>query len=62
MENVTYGIKLPEADERASELAPTTGQSITAAVVRALREQSKRQTGRAAVQQRDVLRAELASR
>lgn len=41
-------IKHPEADELARELAQTTGQSITTAVVRALREQLKRETGRSA--------------
>jgi antitoxin VapB len=40
-------IKHPEADELARELAHTTGQSITAAVMQALREQLKRETGRA---------------
>ena len=40
-------IKHPEADELARELAQATGQSITAAVVGALREQLKRETGRA---------------
>lgn len=42
-------IKHPEADELARELAQTTGESITTAVVRALREQLKRETGRSAV-------------
>lgn len=40
-------IKHPEADALARDLAATTGQSITAAVMRALREQLKRESGRA---------------
>jgi hypothetical protein len=34
VQNVPTSIKLPEADERARELARTAGQSITAAAVR----------------------------
>lgn len=41
-------IKHPEADELARELAQSTGQSITGAVMLALREQLKRETGRVA--------------
>jgi antitoxin VapB len=39
-------IKNPEADELARTLAQVTGQSITDAVTRALREQLRRETGR----------------
>jgi len=39
-------IKNPEVDELARTLAQVTGQSITDAVARALREQLRRETGR----------------
>ncbi len=39
-------IKHPEADELARSLAALTGQSITDVVIRALREQLLRETGR----------------
>lgn len=40
-------IKHPEADELARRLASLTGLSLTDAVVKALREQLDRETGRA---------------
>lgn len=39
-------IKHPEADRLARALASRTGQTITEAVIRALREQLQRETGR----------------
>ena len=39
-------IKHPEADQLARSLAELTNQSITEAVIKALREQLKRETGR----------------
>jgi len=39
-------IKHPDADELARSLADATGQSITDAVIQALREQLRRETGR----------------
>lgn len=39
-------IKHSEADELARNLANATGQSITDAVIKALREQLRRETGR----------------
>jgi len=45
---MALSIKHPEADELARRLAETTGQTITAAVITALREQLKRVAGRRA--------------
>ncbi len=51
-------IKHPEADQLARALAETTGQSITDAVIKALREQLRRETGRSSIARlRDELRA-----
>jgi antitoxin VapB len=51
-------IKHPEADELARRLAETTGQSITDAVIQALREQLRRETGRrSAARLRDQIRS-----
>lgn len=51
-------IKHPEADELARTLAQITGQSITDAVIRALREQLRRETGRSsALRLKEELRA-----
>jgi antitoxin VapB len=44
---VALSIKHPEADRLARELAARTGESLTDAVVIALRERLARQTGRA---------------
>jgi antitoxin VapB len=44
--NVALSIKNPEADRLARELAQITGESLTDAVVRALRERLVRETGR----------------
>jgi len=43
---MALNIKNAQADELARALAARTGQSITDAVVNALREQPKRETGR----------------
>jgi antitoxin VapB len=43
---MALSIKQPEADELARNLARVTGQSITDAVIYALREQLRRETGR----------------
>jgi len=43
---MTLSIKNPEADRLARELADATGESLTEAVVRALRERLERITGR----------------
>jgi len=43
---MALNIKNPQADELARALAARTGQSITDAVLNALREQLKRETGR----------------
>ncbi|MGA9623378.1 MAG: type II toxin-antitoxin system VapB family antitoxin [Bryobacteraceae bacterium] len=43
---MALNIKNPKADELARALAARTGQSITDAVLDALREQLKRETGR----------------
>jgi antitoxin VapB len=40
-------IKNPEADRLARELASTTGESLTQAIIRALRERLLRERGRA---------------
>jgi antitoxin VapB len=51
-------IKHPEADELARRLAETTGQSITDAVIQALREKLRRETGRrSAIRLRDQIRS-----
>jgi len=42
-----FSIKNPEADRLARELAATTGESLTEAVLRALRERLVRERGRA---------------
>jgi antitoxin VapB len=43
---MALSIKHPDADQLARHLAEVTGQSITEAVIRALREQLLRETGR----------------
>jgi antitoxin VapB len=43
---MTLSIKNPEADRLARELAEATGESLTDAVIRALRERLERITGR----------------
>lgn len=43
---MALNIKHPQADELARTLAQITGQSITDAVIQALREQLRRETGR----------------
>jgi len=55
---VALSIKHPEADRLARELAARTGESLTEAVVKALRERLRREEGR--VRGRD-LREELAA-
>lgn len=55
---MALSIKHPEADQLARELAARTGESLTEAVVVALRERLARQTGRARVV---PLREELAA-
>jgi antitoxin VapB len=55
---MALSIKHPEADRLARELAARTGESLTDAVVVALRERLARQTGRARVV---PLREELAA-
>ena len=53
-----FSIKNPEADRLARELAATTGESLTEAVLRALRERLVRERGRArASRPKDELRA-----
>lgn len=55
---MALSIKNPEADRLARELAKTTGESLTEAVVRALRERLRRERGRLrAPRLRDELRA-----
>ena len=44
---MALSIKNPEADRLARELARTTGESMTMAVLRALRERLQRERGRA---------------
>lgn len=55
---MALSIKHPEADRLARELAARTGESLTEAVVVALRERLARQTGRSRVV---PLREELAA-
>ncbi|MBM7788546.1 type II toxin-antitoxin system VapB family antitoxin [Tenggerimyces flavus] len=55
---MALSIKDPEADRLARELAAKTGETLTEAVVIALRERLARQTGRARVV---PLREELAA-
>jgi antitoxin VapB len=55
---VALSIKHPEADRLARELAARTGETLTDAVVIALRERLARQTGRARA---TSLRDELAT-
>jgi antitoxin VapB len=43
---MTLSIKNPEADRLARQLAEATGESLTDAVIRALRERLERITGR----------------
>lgn len=43
---MAFSIKNPEADRLARELAETTGESLTEAVLKALRERLQRVTGR----------------
>ena len=45
---MALSIKHPEADRLARELAARTGETLTEAVVKALRERLKRERGRAA--------------
>jgi len=55
---MALSIKHPEADRLARELAATTGESLTEAVVQALRERLARERGRRlALHLRDELRA-----
>jgi antitoxin VapB len=55
---MALSIKHPEADRLARELAATTGESLTEAVVQALRERLARERGRRrALPLRDELRA-----
>ena len=55
---MAFSIKHHEADKLARELAATTGESLTEAVLNALRERLKRQKGRVqAPRLRDELRA-----
>jgi antitoxin VapB len=55
---MALSIKHREADQLARSLAELTNQSITEAVVKALREQLKRETGhRSAARLKDDLRA-----
>jgi antitoxin VapB len=44
---VALSIKSPEADRLARELAATTGETLTDAVIQALRERLRREKGRA---------------
>lgn len=46
---MALSIKHPEADRLARELAQRTGESLTEAVLNALRERLRRETGRAQV-------------
>lgn len=48
MAHMPLSIKHPEADRLARELAGETGESLTAAVITALRERLERQRGRRA--------------
>jgi antitoxin VapB len=43
---MALSIKHPEADRLARELAKTTGESLTDAIIRALRERLRREQGR----------------
>jgi len=43
---MALSIKNPEADRLARELAKTTGETLTEAIVRALRERLRRERGR----------------
>jgi antitoxin VapB len=55
---VALSIKSPEADRLAREIAAATGESLTEAVVNALRERLIRQRGKARTSRvRDELRA-----
>ncbi len=55
---MALSIKHPEADRLARELAATTGESLTEAVVKALRERLNRERGRVRpLRVRDELRA-----
>jgi antitoxin VapB len=54
---MALSIKDPEADRLARELASVTGESLTQAVLRALRERLQRETGR---RRGIVLRDEIA--
>ena len=55
--DMALNIKHPEADQLARALAEITGQSITDSVIRALREQLRRETGRFSVARlRDEIR------
>lgn len=55
---MAFSIKNPEADRLARELVAATGESLTDAVVGALRERLLRERGRAkSVSVRDELRA-----
>lgn len=56
--DMALSIKDPEADRLARELAARTGESLTEAVVVALRERLARQTGRTGA---TALREELAA-
>ncbi|MFV3782124.1 type II toxin-antitoxin system antitoxin VapB30 [Mycobacterium tuberculosis] len=54
---MALSIKHPEADRLARALAARTGETLTEAVVTALRERLARETGRARVPLRDELAA-----
>ena len=43
---MALSIKNPEADQLARELSETTGETLTEAVIRALRERLRRERGR----------------
>lgn len=61
---MALSIKSAEADELARQLAETTGESITAAVIGALRERLERERGRSAamiVRRLEALSAEFSS-
>lgn len=61
---MALSIKSPEGDELARELAATTGESITTAVIVALRERLERERGQHAAmisRRLEALSAELAS-
>lgn len=54
---MSLNIKNPEADRLARELASRTGETITEAVIKALRERLKRETAKQPVSLIDEIRA-----